>query len=1257
MFKIFFSVFLFLASGIYSEDIRVTFVQNSLTNLPTWCQSSYLYQKPDISTLSAQIDENGWIRSIALIQGGKKVDEIFCEWEMGTNIRRLKRVHVPQQLLTHTFEYDENDCAHIHRIQGNLTGESTESEQQYQTTTIFTDQHWPCLSIDANGKRTEYYYTEKTRITESDPNTTIKRRFIADEAIEEEIIEDESSFLQNSEVPRRWKKNFASTDGSTTQITILDGMSVGDDDFILRREEYTNEEDGDGPSQIFDAEDHELFPSKKEIDANDETLLMLLGTPDFDQLDDNLLIPASVTYTSRQTPSTITYTNGKQKQLRYFSDGQLQSIVYPNGSKVFFERDSFGRKLKSLYYPHGATEPVQRVYRYEGLSLIEFEDSPGYSYRITKDHFNLPLEFCQFYQGSCIQKVQIICDGLERIISLNASGKYRYQKQYEYGQTCTIFKHVLFQENGMSTCITETFDDSGILLERHIGEISYIFDQSGRIVRIEKNGIPTVMKEYHLQDGLVEETSHFSDKGKLVEVREASGKLTSRTWYDRESTIILKESLIPIDEYGSTQLRQETASKSREIEWHIGANRHLKEIVGPDNRYTTYNYDTHNRLIFQNTRSTCGIHYEYEHDRLVRLCAEDGSLDYRYGYDELGRIVEITDALIHTTVHREFDSFGRLMVDGETDCRCAISQTPSGEIQTIALPDSSQIVYDTVSITRTGGKNWQAPLSSPKKSTSQSTYTFDSMGQLVQEQGNTSCSYSFDPFGKPLKQLLKAAFDGDGNCISMQEAPSTRHFSYDALGRLSRCDYDGHNENYRYDGLSRLTEITTDGVVTKVIRFDNLDLGSISGGKLQELRLIHPRTKELLYLEMRNRHYQVEIDSNDSIVALYGYGRDCISHMYAYTAFGTCIPKADPNTQKPFLSYRFCGKRLLPLANCYDFGPRRLHPELQRWLEADPLGITDTVDDRIFCRNNPTVFRDQTGLFPKIIDFDAYSESLLSSFEQMVSSTYKSLTFAKHHLDWIMEMRTQYETVFFTLVGRTWLQLMGFNLDPTAEEVAGVGDGPKKARITLINGILNGSLEAQRSAHNISKLHGNVPVYYVYSATQGFAGDLLRGTCYKLGVVSKQAKILVNLWRKLIQEMGGPTAGGVIWHYAHSLGATDTANALSFLTPEEKSVIRVATFGSPTILDADACAKVDNYISVNDGVPYLDPIRYVIALRQHQPHVHFLHSNTYPLMDHMFSGNTYREVLNILGQEFQDEFLQSNSIFFQNSNNNSANAA
>ena len=129
--------------------------------------------------------------------------------------------------------------------------------------------------------------------------------------------------------------------------------------------------------------------------------------------------------------------------------------------------------------------------------------------------------------------------------------------------------------------------------------------------------------------------------------------------------------------------------------------------------------------------------------------------------------------------------------------------------------------------------------------------------------------------------------------------------------------------------------------------------------------------------------------------------------------------------------------------------------------------------------------------------------------------------------------------------------------------------------------------------------------------------------------------MLVALWKELINEMGGPEGGGVILHYAHSLGATDSLNALEQLESAERRCIRVVTFGSPTLIEDGVCARVDNYVSLNDGIPSLDVRRYYKG----GENIHFLSSEKAFPLDHLMTGKTYRTVIETLGQKFQEEFL------------------
>jgi hypothetical protein len=187
---------------------------------------------------------------------------------------------------------------------------------------------------------------------------------------------------------------------------------------------------------------------------------------------------------------------------------------------------------------------------------------------------------------------------------------------------------------------------------------------------------------------------------------------------------------------------------------------------------------------------------------------------------------------------------------------------------------------------------------------------------------------------------------------------------------------------------------------------------------------------------------------------------------------------------------------------------------------------------------------------------------------------------------------------------------------------------------------LNWSYETACSAALISKLHGDTAVHYVYAATQGFTNDIVRVVKAKAGIVSRQAVLLATLWKKLIKEMGGVESGGVIFHYAHSLGATDTYNALLLLSQEERNLIHVNTFGGTTMISENLCGKSDNYISTKDGIPILDFGNYMKGNYGKLPNVHFLPSDSSFILDHFFQGKTYRTVLELLGQQFQEQYLQ-----------------
>lgn len=207
--------------------------------------------------------------------------------------------------------------------------------------------------------------------------------------------------------------------------------------------------------------------------------------------------------------------------------------------------------------------------------------------------------------------------------------------------------------------------------------------------------------------------------------------------------------------------------------------------------------------------------------------------------------------------------------------------------------------------------------------------------------------------------------------------------------------------------------------------------------------------------------------------------------------------------------------------------------------------------------------------FYDVISIHEIWDNVVNAFYSGVH--YLQLSAHQTRMKWNTELKLPspvaqaFESMGKTLFGESTYLLMGPHFEETHVDCHGRHEISDKVRVTFINGILNTRSMMRESLNIISGTHGGVKVHYVFRPTEGWMWDISRAAMIKMafsmGFRSLHAHLLAQMWRNLIQEMGGIEQGGVIIHYAHSLGGSETDRARELLAPEEQKMIRVMTFG------------------------------------------------------------------------------------------------
>ncbi len=263
-----------------------------------------------------------------------------------------------------------------------------------------------------------------------------------------------------------------------------------------------------------------------------------------------------------------------------------------------------------------------------------------------------------------------------------------------------------------------------------------------------------------------------------------------------------------------------------------------------------------------------------------------------------------------------------------------------------------------------------------------STFNVDGDNQLTTEQ----CRDAYDSNGNLITRgecqaAANYSYDDENRLVSVSSGTVYRSdFSYDGRGRLRiRTDYTWNGTSwiasaitrYVYDGNRVIQERNSSNTPTVAYTRGNDLSGSLEGaGGIGGLLA---RSDGYSAGNWTNHNYYFA-DGNGNITYMVNNGQAMVA-SYRYDPFGNTISSSGSLSAANV--YRFSSKGIHGSSGMYDYVYRFYDPNLQRWINRDPLGeqgfelvrrskkgrSSDGPNLYTFLRNNPVSNLDPYGLF------------------------------------------------------------------------------------------------------------------------------------------------------------------------------------------------------------------------------------------------------------------------------------------------------
>jgi RHS repeat-associated protein len=707
----------------------------------------------------------------------------------------------------------------------------------------------------------------------------------------------------------------------------------------------------------------------------------------------------------------------------------------------------------------------------------------------------------------------------------------------------------------------------------------------------------------------------YDAHGRLSEQFASDGSFHYRTSYDRNGNPIAVEDLV------HHSVTRKVYSRHDQV---------LEETLG-NGLTLSYSYDSLGRLTLLTLPDDSTVTHSYDPYRLKKVERKDAQNNSLYShiydaYDQLGGVIEASMIGKAGTLTLERDLLSRLISVRASQWKETIEAYDAHGNPLVKTIDCAVLGTDT------------------------NQYTYDDLQQLQTEKGH---AYLYDSL---YNRVVKDGKDHSINALNQLMADGKTEYEYDRCGRLERKITGSRLVEYAYDAMDRLISLTegkrqtrycydadhrrlskTQGIyedglwveqgTVRYLYQGRNEIGICDAqGKFTELRVLgFGKGAEIgaaVAIECGGKIFAPVHDHNGSVVSLIDALTGCTEEAYKYTAFGEeeIFDSSGQPKEDSVNPWRYASKRVDEESGLVFFGRRYYDPEIGRWTTPDPIGFEGGANVYAYVFNSPLSYFDLYGL-NAVSNSAGPSRNIVSWAIGHIGSAVK---FIGDHMLPIPYIRRIVSCFGHALKGEppSTYKTNGYSYN----DYVGGNELNPKVRIITSTGILTDEEECEGIPNKVSEYLDGARVHYCYNSSRGLIMDLLECLAQKLGIPTHSVKKVVEAIRHQIKEVGGVGGGGKIYLAGHSQGGLIAKCALNQLNPEEKKMVHIRTFGSPSLHDGLGLGSATNYVNSSDYISVFDPFRYVKARFFKKENVVFMKSNK--LFDHEFlKSDNYKNAL------------------------------